>query len=158
MNEHADNLSRTRADRLGTDDEEHYGHCHDAAADIERLSAEVETKELARKAALKTIDSLTARKATLSAENTALKKVADAAREVMDIENDKGEAMHRIFADWNDWFERASTEHKQACDRSHDKLKGAYEGLADTEQTDVCPETAIEKDNQKRDGDRQTHG
>ena len=48
-----------------------------------------------------------------------------------------------------------STEHKQACDRSHDKLKGAYEGLADTEQTDVCPETAIEKDNQKRDGDRQ---
>ena len=42
--------------------------------------------------------------------------------------------------------ERVSTEHKQACDRSHDKLKGAYENLADTEQTDVLPETAIEND------------
>ena len=40
MNKHADNLRRTRADMLGTDDEEHYGHCHDAADEIERLSAE----------------------------------------------------------------------------------------------------------------------
>ncbi len=42
------------------------------ADEISRLSAEVETKELARMAALKTIDSLTASKATLSAENSRL--------------------------------------------------------------------------------------
>ncbi len=47
---------------------------------------------------------------------------------------------------WDNERERVSTEHKQACDRSHDKLKGAYEDLADTEQTDVLPETAIEND------------
>ena len=38
----------------------------------EALSADVETKELARKAALKTVDSLTASKAALFAENKAL--------------------------------------------------------------------------------------
>ncbi len=42
--------------------------------EVERLSAKVETKELARKAALKTIDSLTARKAALSAENERTKE------------------------------------------------------------------------------------
>ena len=42
MNEHASNLRRTRADMLGTDDDEHYGHCHDAATEIERLSSEGE--------------------------------------------------------------------------------------------------------------------
>ena len=40
MNEHASNLRRTRADMLGTDDEEHYSHCHDAATEIERLFCE----------------------------------------------------------------------------------------------------------------------
>ena len=39
MNEHAKNLRRTRADMLGTDDEEHYWECHAAAAEIERLEA-----------------------------------------------------------------------------------------------------------------------
>jgi len=30
-------LRQTRADMLGTDDEQHYWDCHDAAAEIERL-------------------------------------------------------------------------------------------------------------------------
>ncbi len=47
-----------------------------------------------------------------SCENEALKKVADAARGVMDAENDKSEAMNRLFAIWNDWFERVSEEQK----------------------------------------------
>jgi len=42
MNKHADNLRRTRADMLGTDDEEHYWECHAAAAEIERLAAIVD--------------------------------------------------------------------------------------------------------------------
>lgn len=45
-NEHATNLRRTRANMLGTDDEEHYWQCHDAAKEIERLEAKlVEIKE-----------------------------------------------------------------------------------------------------------------
>jgi len=30
-------LRQTRADMIGTDDEQHYWDCHDAAAEIERL-------------------------------------------------------------------------------------------------------------------------
>ena len=41
MNKHATNLRRTRADMLGTDDEDHYWECHRAAAEIERLEAKV---------------------------------------------------------------------------------------------------------------------
>ena len=37
MNKHAENLRRTRADMLGTDDEEHYWECHNAAAEIDYL-------------------------------------------------------------------------------------------------------------------------
>lgn len=40
MNEHAKNLRRTRADMLGTDDEEHYWECHAAADEIERLEGD----------------------------------------------------------------------------------------------------------------------
>ena len=38
----ASNLRRTRADMLGTADEEHYWHCHEAATLIERLSGLLE--------------------------------------------------------------------------------------------------------------------
>lgn len=37
----ARNLRRTRADMLGTDDEEHYWHCHEAAAELDRLYAHI---------------------------------------------------------------------------------------------------------------------
>jgi len=40
MIDHASNLRRTRADMLGTDDEEHYRHCHAAAKELERLLSE----------------------------------------------------------------------------------------------------------------------
>lgn len=47
-NRHAKNLRRTRADMLGTDDEEHYWECHDAADEIDRLQAVVgAAKEMA---------------------------------------------------------------------------------------------------------------
>jgi hypothetical protein len=39
MNEHAKNLRRTRADMLGTDDNDHYLECQRAAAYIEQLEA-----------------------------------------------------------------------------------------------------------------------
>jgi predicted alpha/beta hydrolase family esterase len=41
MNEHAKNLRRTRADMLGTDDNDHYLECQRAAAYIEQLEAVV---------------------------------------------------------------------------------------------------------------------
>ena len=47
MNKHATNLRRTRADMLGTDDEDHYWECHRAAAEIERLEAKVAKLEAA---------------------------------------------------------------------------------------------------------------
>jgi hypothetical protein len=37
MNEHAKNLRRTRADMLGTEDNDHYLECQRAAAYIEQL-------------------------------------------------------------------------------------------------------------------------
>lgn len=43
MNEHASNLYRTRANMLGTDDEEHYWQCHDAAKEIERQAFALKT-------------------------------------------------------------------------------------------------------------------
>jgi len=42
MTNHASNLRRTRADMLGTLDEEHYIECHDAALYIEQLEAKVD--------------------------------------------------------------------------------------------------------------------
>lgn len=36
-NKHATNLRRTRTNMLGTDDQQHYWQCHDAAKEIERL-------------------------------------------------------------------------------------------------------------------------
>ena len=39
MNEHAKNLRRTRADMLGTEDNDHYLECQRAAAYIEQLEA-----------------------------------------------------------------------------------------------------------------------
>jgi len=33
-------LNQTRADMLGTDDEDHYGDCHEAAGEIERLRSQ----------------------------------------------------------------------------------------------------------------------
>ena len=41
MSDHVSNLRRTRADMLGTDDEEHYWECHRAADRIEQLEAEL---------------------------------------------------------------------------------------------------------------------
>ena len=41
MNEHATNLRRTRANMMGTVDDEHYWHCHAAADAIDALSSEV---------------------------------------------------------------------------------------------------------------------
>ena len=41
MSEHATNLRRTRADMIGTDDEEHYWECHRAADYIEALEEDV---------------------------------------------------------------------------------------------------------------------
>ena len=40
MNKHAQNLLKTRADMLGTDDEQHYRDCHNAADEIVRLTSE----------------------------------------------------------------------------------------------------------------------
>lgn len=37
MNDIVTRLRQTRADMLGSDDEQHYWDCHDAAAEIERL-------------------------------------------------------------------------------------------------------------------------
>ena len=42
MTNHANNLRRTRADMLGTLDEEHYRDCHDAALYIEQLEDKVD--------------------------------------------------------------------------------------------------------------------
>ena len=42
MTNHASNLRRTRADMLGTLDEEHYIECHDAALYIEQLEDKVD--------------------------------------------------------------------------------------------------------------------
>ncbi len=38
-----------------------------------------------------------------------LQKIVDAARCVMDAENERGEEMSRLFAVWNDWFEATQT-------------------------------------------------
>jgi hypothetical protein len=38
-------LRQTRADMLGTDDEQHYWDCHEAAAEIERLRLTDEERE-----------------------------------------------------------------------------------------------------------------
>ena len=37
MTDIVERLRRTRADMIGTDDEQHYFDCHEAAAEIERL-------------------------------------------------------------------------------------------------------------------------
>ena len=43
-------LRQTRADMIGTDDEEHYWDCHDAAAEIERLRITDAEREAIREA------------------------------------------------------------------------------------------------------------
>lgn len=44
-------LRQTRADMIGTDDEQHYWDCHDAAAQIERLRLTDAEREAVEKAA-----------------------------------------------------------------------------------------------------------
>ena len=84
-----------------------------ANKEIKRLSAEIETKELARKAALKTIDSLTASKAALSAENAdAQAKEAFALgklEETLKIESELRAENKRLEALDKDWL-RASEQ------------------------------------------------
>jgi hypothetical protein len=45
MDKHSSNLRRTRADMLGTDDEEHYLECHAAAEEIDRLNNLIEMSD-----------------------------------------------------------------------------------------------------------------
>ena len=45
-------LRQTRADMIGTDDEQHYWDCHDAAAEIERLRLTDAEREAVRFCAL----------------------------------------------------------------------------------------------------------
>jgi len=45
MTDHAKNLRRTRADMLGTDDEEHYWECYAAAGHIDDLEARIKELE-----------------------------------------------------------------------------------------------------------------
>jgi len=58
MTNHAKNLRRTRADMLGTDDEEHYGHCVAAAHFIEIMILESAFAEEIIRTQLTRIDEL----------------------------------------------------------------------------------------------------
>jgi len=73
MSNHVSNLRRTRADMIGTDDEEHYWECHEAADYIEELEAEV--KELA-KGNIERWERVCA----LANENEKLREMADAVK------------------------------------------------------------------------------
>jgi len=49
-NHHASNLRKTRSDMLGTSDEEHYWHCHEAAKHIEDIERQLMVCQANRKA------------------------------------------------------------------------------------------------------------
>ena len=79
-------LRSTRADMLGTDDEDHYWDCHEAAKEIERLIAtcmaddaliKQQQVEIERLEALH--DDILMRAEKLSARNAKLRAVVDAA-------------------------------------------------------------------------------
>ena len=50
MSDIATRLRQTRANMIGTEDEQHYWDCHDAAAEIERLRLTNEEREAIREA------------------------------------------------------------------------------------------------------------
>ncbi len=136
--------------------EKHYGSKRewhrDAADAIRGVSAENETKELARKAALKTIDSLTASKATLSAENTSLKSAEQYWRDSCTaawLETKEVELARQSWAQESLYLRQCVeglTEVLHQEGITVDLSKFAELERVSTEQTPVSPKTAIEKD------------
>jgi hypothetical protein len=59
-------LRQTRADMIGTDDEQHYWDCHDAAAEIDRLRLELSVQKSCTVAGRQEIDRLRSRLEKLS--------------------------------------------------------------------------------------------
>jgi hypothetical protein len=79
-------LRQTRANMLGTDDEQHYWDCHNAAAEIERLRSYAKSDEKRR-------DSDTSGASLTDAEREAIREAAGAY-----IDNDDDEECAKIAA------------------------------------------------------------
>ena len=108
--------------------------CREAADEIER--AHQSEREGWRYA-----DELEQERKRLSAEvksTNAVFEESDTACADLEDENKRlsaeNERLKGVLAELKDALGLVSTEHEQACDRSHDKLEGAYEGLADCTQ------------------------